>query len=70
MSIKDGIPQWDAQSYQYVTQKPRCRQETLLHGQFQQHRRMIESSFIGKSNEIYVASTPNGSIIGNYTIHR
>ena len=70
MPIKDGIPQWNAHSYQYVTQKPRCRQETLLRGQFWQYGKMIESSLIGKNNKICMASIPNESIISDYRIRR
>ena len=59
MAIKDGVPQWDSQSYKYVSQRQRPRSEILgMSYPYNLMTKLLESSFIGQGNG-------NGDVQGN-----
>ena len=68
MPIKDGVPQWDALSYQYVTQRirprsavsrPRPQSEMLTRSSPRPLLNVVESSFIGTGNNANYDDTNN-----------
>ena len=72
MPIKDGVPQWDAQSYQYVTQRSRSRddilqprpQSAICLGCPQSGLKVVESSFIGPSSATVDDGDNESNIVG------